>query len=277
MRAGYTWVLHFFLISYCCASDILNRVYDNYALHALKLMQSGSRKCSKHKADKACVFEDIIPSLPLSNEIMHLSDGNGDTKKNLLLPSLVYPVSSMNSKPVAYGVGLSTNTQFENSLSDYYEVHGFDCTVPADMEAVFNQNFTFHRICIGMTRGIGRTIYGGVHNQVSLTFKSLNDTMQLLNHTKLSLLKLDVEGAEWSILHDLVTNNPREFLPEQLLFELHTARANPSFVPRAMVMDKHKRQVDNLFLALFAAGYRVVMKEINRWDRACAEFSLLLV
>lgn len=82
-------------------------------------------------------------------------------------------------------------------------------------------------------------------------------------------------GFEWGILQSEIIDGGSR--PTQLLFELHTQRANPYFVPPNVVEGKDRASVNRLFLALHNIGYRVVSKEINGGDRACAEFALALV
>merc|ERR1711879_781730 len=99
-------------------------------------------------------------------------------------------------------------------------------------------------------------------------------TMAELGHQgrRVDLLKFDVEGFEWDFFE-------REFLPGgilpfQLSFELHTQGAKPQYVPEVNKRGKDYRAVNRLLLALHDKGYRVVAKELNRHDRACAEFVL---
>ena len=66
-------------------------------------------------------------------------------------------------------------------------------------------------------------------------------------------------------------------LPQQLLMEIHTKWASPKAVPPELVRDADKQAVNSLFMMLFKLGYRVVNKEINIYDHACAEFSLVRI
>jgi hypothetical protein len=110
-----------------------------------------------------------------------------------------------------------------------------------------------------------------------LQFKTLEQTMKELGHTYLDLLKFDIEGFEWGLFASEILTKDREHLPEQISFELHTAEANPSYVPRDVVGDKGYKKVNKLMLDLFNAGYRITSKEVNNGDPACAEFVALNV
>ena len=89
----------------------------------------------------------------------------------------------------------------------------------------------------------------------------------------------------------------RRTLPFQLAFELHTRATRPcghsllsrskgmrrtrcatlEAMPVNTILEKGPQAVAQLFERLHWAGYRVVFKEINRLDRACAEFVLVKV
>mgnify|MGYP003386337546 FL=1 len=281
---------------------MLARIYDKVAQHALAQLQTPddtkAQNCSQQRKRKrkqqkqkqipqdSCVFQDVIVSLPLSSALMNKADHKGQGNKNMVLQELMYPSHTSipaqgEKKPIAYAIGLASNTKFEVAISKHYEVHGFDCTVSPSAHAVLNQPFLFHPICIGNNQQITNTVYGNSNSATpsnnSMTFVTLVDIMAKLHHEKLSLLKMDIEGAEWEVLNMMLTTFQTSQLPEQLLFELHTEHANPIYVPPNLVQHRGRKQVKELFVALFAAGYRVISKEINYGDEACAEFSLLRV
>merc|ERR1712137_927535 len=109
--------------------------------------------------------------------------------------------------------------------------------------------------------------------QSSVQFKKLSETMQLLGHDSVDVLKFDIEGFEWKLFQSEILG--LKSLPRQLAFELHTQGSKPIAVPPHLVRGKDFVEVNRLFLALHDVGYRVVSKEMNIYDDKCAEFVLV--
>jgi hypothetical protein len=68
-----------------------------------------------------------------------------------------------------------------------------------------------------------------------------------------------------------------QYLPSQLLFELHTKGANPNCVEPRLTREKDRNAVNRLFAELWSLGYRVVFKYLNPEDPTCADFTLIRV
>lgn len=75
---------------------------------------------------------------------------------------------------------------------------------------------------------------------------------------------------------DSAFNSP-QYLPSQLLFELHTKGANPNCVEPRLTQEKDRNAVNRLFAELWSLGYRVVFKYLNPEDPTCADFTLIRV
>jgi hypothetical protein len=124
--------------------------------------------------------------------------------------------------------------------------------------------------CIGETPVVASTHY--MNEGSTYRFVPLGRVMANLSHKFIDVLKFDIEGSEWSLLEgEILQQGVR---PVQLIFELHTHCANPSFVPEALTAGRDKAAVNRLFAALHDAGYRVASKEVNSGDACCAEFLL---
>lgn len=97
-----------------------------------------------------------------------------------------------------------------------------------------------------------------------------------INNTSsaIDLLKFDIEGYEWQLFDMLLDPQLTDpgTLPQQLSFELHTQGARRKYVPPHAVRGRDAHAVADLFRGLWKLGYRVVYKEINNGDPACAEF-----
>lgn len=60
-----------------------------------------------------------------------------------------------------------------------------------------------------------------------------------------------------------------------MLFELHTERSNPEYVPAHLVNGKRRQQVDQLLLDLYNLGYRLANWEYNNGDKHCIEVCMI--
>jgi len=178
---------------------------------------------------------------------------------------------------VVYAAGIADDSGFEEKLSKSgCEVHAFDCTINASSPAVAGKKFSFHNWCLGknLHDNLQQSKFN-VMGKTSFKFKSLKSTMDELGHSYVSLLKFDIEGYEWDLFKNELLTSPQR--PRQLSFELHTDKAKKQRVPHDNVRGKDRHEVDKLFLRLYDMNYRVVSKEINPLDLACAEFVLLNV
>merc|ERR1740138_1177493 len=226
--------------------------------------------------------------MPLARPIIRFSpeDEYEDGHKNIV------GLGALHLKPcLVYGIGVATadsgmTSEFEIEMANAgCETHAFDCAVPATDPNVYQQAFAFHEWCIGRSEessgdaadSMSQGIYGdkGSATSTGMVFKPLKDTMRELNHTHINLLKFDIEGFEWQLFEDELFSATD--LPDQLSFELHTAGADPFYVPPENVAGKSYQAVNSLFLKLFKLGYRVASKQINDGDYACAEFILVKV
>jgi hypothetical protein len=224
-------------------------------------------KLNTTSAQSQSIFEDVESSYPVTGAI--ISEGNGESTKTMIRPELIFPGSK---DCTVYGMGIATDSGFEQQMSKFCKVHAFDCSVKPDAPSVRDQPFTFHPICIGEM--VARSnVYMGSGD--ALRFSPLKAVMANLSHASVDLFKMDIEGGEWAVLeNDILRDGMR---PAHLLFELHTHCANPSFVPVELTRGRDKVAVNRLFAALHDAGYRVVSKQGNSGDPCCAEFSLVHV
>lgn len=175
-------------------------------------------------------------------------------------------------------MSIAWESNFEQQMArEGCETHAFDCTVDPASPVVAGKAFAFHNWCIGdggseFNRGNnylrGRSAGG-------LSFRTLSETMRLLGHDSLDVLKFDIEGFEWRLFETEILGGG--LLPRQLAFELHTQGSKPIVVPPHLVKGKGFGEVNQLFLALHDRGYRVVSKEMNIYDDKCAEFVLVNV
>ena len=216
------------------------------------------------------MYDPIAVTYPFHAAMFRFGDGTGQAIKGMIQPHLAFPPSK---ECVVYGAGINGDSSFEESMATHCrEVHAWDCTVDPGSPAVAGKHFTFHQECIGDgPQGLDATV-NWREGEAVRRFAPLADIMKRLNHTRLDVLKMDIEGVEWAILEDIARGGLKV---QQLMFEIHSECANPDIVPASLTRGRGREAVIAVFAALHSAGYRVASKEINGGDNCCAEFVLV--
>eukprot|EP00586_Coscinodiscus_wailesii_P016340 CAMPEP_0172519692 /NCGR_PEP_ID=MMETSP1066-20121228/291567_1 /TAXON_ID=671091 /ORGANISM="Coscinodiscus wailesii, Strain CCMP2513" /LENGTH=258 /DNA_ID=CAMNT_0013302325 /DNA_START=509 /DNA_END=1285 /DNA_ORIENTATION=+ len=196
-----------------------------------------------------------------------------------------------NNKCIVYSIGGNNMWGFERSILEKTpcEVHTFDCTGDISRFKVPDDNrLMFHHICIGAKAQAVDT--ANVFNDKG-TCKGLlkcGDTMtllgmqQMLGHTGIDLLKMDVEGFEWGLFESWpVLSSPlaRYFqLPMQILVEVHYKTQFPE-LQTSVTGPFPKSPIDlvNLQVHLLRMGYAVVIRDDNMACPHCTELTLLRI
>jgi FkbM family methyltransferase len=144
---------------------------------------------------------------------------------------------SLTKEALVYSFGIGTNASFEEqALRDFgCQIYAFDPT-PKSINYVRSQNFgpRFHFREIGIWDVDGEVEFAGPANPADVsctailqdtnlpTFRArvgtLTSIMGELGHTKIHVLKMDVEGSEYRIIENLARGGVR---PRQLLVEFH--------------------------------------------------------
>jgi FkbM family methyltransferase len=146
------------------------------------------------------------------------------------------------AKPIVYSFGIGGTIDFERLLIEEFdaEVHGFDPTPSVDAwlrTANAPPSFRFYPWAIAAideTRWLyprrrrnGAAVHGMYTcvreasvdtDGLSAVSKCLNTIMVELGHAKIDVLKMDIEGAEYEVLTDLIE---RRIRPSQILVEFH--------------------------------------------------------
>jgi FkbM family methyltransferase len=183
--------------------------------------------------------------------------------------------SLLPERPLAYSVGLGEDISFDLALIDGHRarVHGFDPT-PRSLAWLEQQDlpdaFTVHPYGVADFDGTARFTPpenpawvshsirpGDAPGAIEMPVKRLTTILSELGHERVDLLKMDIEGAEYAVIEDLLKHVP---LPKQLLLEYHHGMGDTPLVATEQSLDR-----------LRAAGYRVFdARESGR------EFSLVL-
>eukprot|EP00607_Mallomonas_marina_P007532 CAMPEP_0182417678 /NCGR_PEP_ID=MMETSP1167-20130531/2115_1 /TAXON_ID=2988 /ORGANISM="Mallomonas Sp, Strain CCMP3275" /LENGTH=281 /DNA_ID=CAMNT_0024591389 /DNA_START=244 /DNA_END=1089 /DNA_ORIENTATION=+ len=193
--------------------------------------------------------------------------GSGDEEKRLCGISTIGDISN---DCVVYSIGSNNQWQFERDIvtKTKCKVETFDCMISLEAKVPdeIAHRVTLHRVCI-----FDRVARSG--NQTFLSWPSLLSYMKA--KVPPTVLKLDVEGYEWSVLKSMIlpsikdpelTAKKLEMLPNQIAIEMH--------------MHKHRTQDEILtflsFLQLFG-GYILADLRENTLCQHCAELLFIRI
>lgn len=177
---------------------------------------------------------------------------------------------------VVYSMGSNSDYAFEADILriSSCQVVTFDCTVDGK---TLDKRHKFIRKCIGTEKHASRD---------ASSWWTLEKAMEELNHKHITLLKIDIEGAEYDVLSSL-TNHQKASLPAQIAVEVHynnlylgTESFNNSNDFSNLLWPKHQVTLSDLALFvshLVNAGYGIVSREDNMECVHCTELTLLKV
>lgn len=179
---------------------------------------------------------------------------------------------------VIYSFGSKGEVSFETDvklLLPHCELHIFDPTLTPEQKRLVSgvPNASFHDYGIADKDGFlniesGRRLSWVQKTKSVYPVKSLDSIMRSLGHKKIDIIKMDIEGGEWSIFEALFAEN-EHFPCAQILVELHFLGS--------------VEQVVRFFSGAMRHGFRVFSNEPNYYGRSpenartMVEYSLLQV
>ena len=193
------------------------------------------------------------------------------TGENDKEPDVHVCLDGLDRECVAYSIGIADNWIFDDLMLERgCVVRSFDPTMvkfPPEHYARSDRH-KFEAIGVGAesrveTRGGDTTRnYGG---KAVYAVETLDDMMTRHGHARLSVLRMDVEGAEWHVLEQMLASGVLDRV-DQLLLEIHLHR--PLAKMSAFVRTLHRIRDDH--------GLQLFWTERNRWDAAWNDGSCFL-
>jgi len=169
----------------------------------------------------------------------------------------------LNDRSIVYSAGVGEDISFDISLVERFNLNifAFDPT-PRVIEWIAKQelppNLIFHPYGLASSDGTRRffppsnpadvsysIVPRSTTGAVDIAVRSLATILHTLGHSRIDLLKIDIEGAEYDVIDDMLA---RHILPPQLLIEFHHGRKYGSLT----LADK-KRAISRLL----NSGYRI--------------------
>ena len=169
----------------------------------------------------------------------------------------------LNSQSIVYSVGIGTDISFDLEVINAFncEVYGFDPTPKSIQwvkENVDSDKFIMAEVGISNISGKKKFYLPKNQNQVSgsllsiktvdrkhsisLEFQTLKQVMKVNNHKYLDLLKMDIEGAEYDVLNDIINQSIQI---DQIVVEFH-----PHLIKNG------KKKTQNIIERLNQNGYK---------------------
>jgi hypothetical protein len=126
-------------------------------------------------------------------------------QRDKMLGSISVAEGGIGRPCLMYSFGISTNSHFEKEIYELAgcEIHAFDPTVgkmpmdrhwPPSRASNRHPRITFHKVALSNVTG---------PTDIFSYAMSLQDIMHALNHSYVDIIKMDIEGGEWSVFKHL--------------------------------------------------------------------------
>lgn len=200
------------------------------------------------------IFDFLGPVIQCPGDLLK-SYAKGDDEKR---------VCAVMAEPcVVISLGSAGRWDFEIAFmqkNPMCQIHTFDCYNPGKVPAHLAGSVHSYSKCIGTHDAV----IGGRQ------FLSWTSILALIGATSApTVLKMDIEGFEWSVIRSMVVSSPLHLLPTSISFELHTSTHIPEigWKPRP----RQGPEVALFMEYLMKYGYLLVDRHDNPFCRHCTE------
>ena len=183
---------------------------------------------------------------------------------------------NISSNSIIYSCGIAQNISFDLDISNKFDcdVFLFDPTKNSNefMRSINNPKLKFYNIGIWKFDGnikfyhpndpnngnLSATNFFNTQTYFTLPCKSISTLMNEHNHKLIDVLKMDIEGASFEILNDLLD---KKIYPKQIIVELE----RPFFIFNATFFDlfSYLKKRRKLHIRLNRAGYDLIELQAN--------------
>jgi len=234
-------------------------------------------------------FDALGPVLQCPPDILS-TFGTGDEEKHVCgLPAKTTTLQGANSsaatKPcVIISIGSANNWVFELAVGKAFphcQIHTLDCTVAGVVPSALASQATFHSVCLGprdeevpLVRRPEKYSYKNQMDRIGLKKLKMVTWVTFLGSIGLDsppeVLKVDIEGYEWSVLTAMAASAPLHILPKSISLELHYAGAmtNLEWYGRSRSPYEIGAWMDFMFTR---GGYVLVDRNDNPFCPHCSE------
>lgn len=243
---------------------------ERQLISTLEVLKNYAVSGGKMKDDMIDLAYPTSSPLPCTTgeEIVRIggrSDGN----------KLICGVETMRSLKncVIYSLGSFNNFRFEKDIIEKTgcRIHTYDCTSNPPRGKL--SGLTFHKVCLGDTNPLQKFMHPYSKKKThsflenASLFERFHVLMEKNAHKEVHLLKIDIEGGEYSVFADI--SDPRHTinLPYQIVLESHWWNRD---IYHAILHNK-------VFSQLWQMGYRVLTHDFNPGDHTCVEWTLIRV
>ena len=168
---------------------------------------------------------------------------------------------------VVYSMGSRLDFTFELDIIRKLKckVYTFDCTVGDNYASKIPSGIFFYPWCVG-DNDLVKTISSDLgHTGEKAQYYTIGTIMKKLQHTRVDLLKMDIERHEFAVVKSLDSI----YAPNQIVFETHVHNAYGVW-GRAIT----QAEWDEFWAKLYSFGYLVFSYEPNPLCLCCCEFSM---
>jgi len=223
---------------------------------------------------------------------------------------IVCGIETLQPGCMIYSIGGNNDWTFEEYMYDKTpcEIHTFDCTGPKERFEIpsrITDRHQFHHVCLSTENRSpvehpelvqhGKRVYGVIGEM-----NTLQTIQKKLGHSRLDLLKIDIEGFEWPIFEcwsELSSSSSSSSgiatptqssslandygvgvgvaLPMQILVEVHYRTHVQGLWTTRGVDWKNEQDIINFQAHLLRMGYAVAVRDDNQMCRHCTELTLL--